>query len=51
MNVWRVDERYPLPLMPEDNCDTRGNCCDNCDGAPDGGHTNEFPCRWALEDM
>lgn len=44
MNVWRVDERYPLPLMPEDNCDTRGNCCDNCDGAPDGGHTHADSC-------
>ena len=21
--------------------------CDNCDGAPDGGHTNEPPCKYA----
>lgn len=21
--------------------------CDDCDGAPDGGHTNEPPCKYA----
>ena len=27
------------------------NLCDNCDGAPDGGHVNDSFCIYTLEDI
>lgn len=26
------------------------NLCDNCDGAPDGGHTRDAWCLWTIEE-
>ena len=37
--------RWTTPTMLEQPV------CDNCDGAPDGGHTDELPCGRQLEDM
>ncbi len=37
-------ERWKKPTLEE------RNLCDNCDGAPDGGHVGDAWCRHTLED-
>lgn len=41
----RIRRQWSTPTIRE------VNICDNCDGAPDGGHISDSFCMWTLEDM